>query len=206
MIPIEHLKGKYPRVAARIGPHIDTLRKAITFALIGVVNVMIDAGVFLIAYSYLTATPAALRLLDAFARVCRSSGLGAVPALDANVLSWLCSLDTVTLVTANIPSWLVAVSCSYVMNSQITFAAESGRRLRWKNYGTFVASGILGLIANTAALVIAAKLLPELGGETFRVMVAKGCAIVAGFGVNFSMSYFVVFRRRPAEAGSGLRP
>ena len=69
-----------------------------------------------------------------------------------------------------------------------------------------MASGILGLIANTAALVIAAKLLPELGGETFRVMVAKGCAIVAGFGVNFSMSYFVVFRRRPAEARSGARP
>ncbi len=39
------------------------------------------------------------------------------------------------------PSWLVAVSGSYVMNSYVTFAAESGRRLRWRAYGTFVASG-----------------------------------------------------------------
>jgi len=50
------------------------------------------------------------------------------------------------LVPANILSWLVAVSGSYVMNSFITFAAESGRQLRWRDYGTFVVSGVAGLI------------------------------------------------------------
>ena len=82
------------------------------------------------------------------------------------------------------------MSCSYAMNSFITFAAESGRRLRWRDYGTFVASGVLGAAANTAMLVFAARFMP--------VLAAKGCAILAGFLVNFSMSHFVVFRpRRP---------
>jgi putative flippase GtrA len=183
MIPIEHLKAKYPRVAALIGPHIDTLRKAISFALIGVVNVMIDGGVFLIAYAYLNSSEAALRRLDAVATACGCA-----------------TREKVLLISANLTSWVVAVSCSYVMNSHITFAAESGRRLRWRDYGTFVASGILGAIANTVGLVVAADFMP--------VLAAKGCGILAGFGVNFSMSHFVVFRRRPteAEAGDGARP
>lgn len=95
------------------------------------------------------------------------------------------------LVPANILSWLVAVSGSYVMNSFITFAAESGRRLRWRDYGTFVVSGIAGLIANTITLVAVAYVLP--------VLVAKVCAIGVSFLVNFSLSHFVVFRpSRPA--------
>jgi|SRR5579864_1323865 len=181
MIPIEHFKARYPRVAARVEPHIDTLRKAVTFALIGVVNVMIDGGIFLIAYGYLDSSEAALRRLDAVAAAC-----GCAPP------------EKLLLISANLIAWGVAVSCSYVMNSHITFAEESGRVLRWRAYGTFVASGILGAIANTVGLVVAADFMP--------VLAAKGCGILAGFGVNFAMSYFVVFRRRPAEAGDGARP
>src|SRR5580704_2090464 len=185
MIPIEHLKAKYPRVAALIGPHIDTLRKAISFALIGVVNVMIDGGVFLIAYAYLNSSEAALRRLDAVATACGCA-----------------TREKVLLISANLTSWVVAVSCSYVMNSFFTFAAESGRRLRWRDYGAFVASGILGAIANTTTLVIAAHLLPDFLVEDARVLAAKGCAIVAGFAVNFSMSHFVVFRAGRNVAGA----
>ena len=95
------------------------------------------------------------------------------------------------LIAANTMSWIVAVSCSYVMNSHITFAAESGRQLRWKSYATFVASGVIGAVVSTTVLVIMAKFLP--------VLAAKGAAILAAFVVNFSMSHFVVFRvRRPA--------
>jgi putative flippase GtrA len=95
--------------------------------------------------------------------------------------------------TANVVAWLVAVSGSYVMNSFITFAAESGRRLRWLDYGTFVASGIPGVIASTTALDIAALFMP--------VPLAKGCAILTAFAINFSMSHFVVFHpRRKAAA------
>jgi len=44
-------------------------------------------------------------------------------------------------------AWMVAVAGSYVMNSYVTFAAESPR-LRWKHF-SLRASGILGVIANT---------------------------------------------------------
>src|SRR5258706_15150759 len=53
------------------------------------------------------------------------------------------------LIPANIFAWLIAVSGSYVMNSFVTFAAESGRQLRWRSYGAFVASGVAGVIVNT---------------------------------------------------------
>jgi putative flippase GtrA len=94
------------------------------------------------------------------------------------------------LVAANALSWMVAVSGSYMLNSTITFAVESGRKLRWSAYFTFVASGMVGWFANTAALLVGveALLLP--------VWLAKLLAVVASFIVNFSLSHFVVFRAR----------
>ena len=92
------------------------------------------------------------------------------------------------LIPANILAWLIAVSGSYVMNCFITFAAETGRRLRWRDYGAFVASGIAGVIANTFTLVIASYWIP--------VLAAKFLAIAVSFAVNFSLSHFVVFRPR----------
>ena len=127
--------------------------KAASFAVVGVVNTLIDYGVFLGGYYVLK-----------------------LPLIPANVLAWV-----------------VAVSGSYVMNSFITFAAESGRQLRWRSYGAFVVSGIAGLIANTATLVIASIWLP--------VPAAKLLAVAASFVVNFSLSHFVVFRTRHRPAG-----
>jgi putative flippase GtrA len=173
MISIEHIRTISSGAAARIAPHFDMLRKATSFALIGVINVAIDTGVFLLAYSYLDS--AALRLLDALAAWCDCA-----------------RPETLVLVSANITSWTVAVSCSYAMNSFITFAAESGRQLRWRDYLTFVTSGVLGAIVSTTVLVFAARFMP--------VLAAKGCAILASFLVNFSMSHFVVFRRRVPAA------
>jgi putative flippase GtrA len=176
MIPIDRLRANFPRATAVVEPHFSVLRKAVSFALIGVINVAVDTSVFLLVYSYLRARAAALRPLDALAQWCACA-----------------SHDTLVLVTANVIAWVVGVSGSYTMNSFITFAAESGRRLRWLDYGTFVASGILGAIANTTALVLAAQFMP--------VLAAKGCAILTSFAVNFSMSHFVVFRpRRKAAA------
>jgi putative flippase GtrA len=122
--------------------------KAASFAMVGVVNTIVDASVFFLAYAYLT--------------------------------SWL--------VAANVLAWGAGVTCSYVLNSFITFAHESGRKLSLRAYGTFVASGIVGAIANTTMLVVAAQFIP--------VWAAKGCAILVSFLVNFSMSNFVVFRRK----------
>ena len=100
------------------------------------------------------------------------------------------SMFGLPLVAANTLSWMVAVSNSYMLNSTITFAAESGRKLRWLAYFTFVASGIAGWLANTAALVVAVEVL------LLPVWLAKLFAVIASFIVNFSMSHFVVFRVR----------
>ncbi len=110
--------------------------KAASFALIGVINTAIDYSVFLLARAAFERSPAALTAFAALAASCRC---GAAP--------------TLLLIAANVTSWIVAVSGSYIMNSSITFAAESGRRLRWRHYLAFLAAGIVGLIANTATLV-----------------------------------------------------
>ena len=138
--------GFVARAAAALRDPV-LLKKAFSF---GVINALVDLGVFLLALEYVTPS----------------------------------------LVIANVLAWMVAVSGSYAMNSFITFAVESGRTLRWRDYLTFVASGILGVIANTTVVVIAAEylLLP--------VVLAKILAIGAGFLVNFSMSHFVVFKKR----------
>ena len=121
-----------------------------------------------------------------------SFGLVGVVNTSIDAVVFFLALATLTdsLVAANFLAWLIAVSCSYAMNSYTTFAHESGRRLRWRDYGSFVASGIAGMLANTATLVIAALFLP--------VWSAKACAILVTFVVNFSLTNFVVFRKRPA--------
>jgi putative flippase GtrA len=90
------------------------------------------------------------------------------------------------LVPANMLSWLVAVSCSYVMNSFITFGPESGHTLRWRDYLAFAASGVVGMAASTAALFALSYALPLLA--------AKLASILVSFAVNFALSHLVVFR------------
>jgi putative flippase GtrA len=128
--------------------------KALSFAIVGLVNSAVDFGVFSFAYYYL-----------------------ALPIITANVLSWI-----------------VAVSGSYVMNSLTTFARESGRELTLKAYAGFAVSQVAGLVANTATVVIASYFVP--------VWVGKLIAIGVSFLVNFTLSHFVVFRKRPDAARS----
>jgi putative flippase GtrA len=122
--------------------------KAISFALVGVVNTLIDFSIFWTAAEY---------------------------------LGW-------PLIPANVLSWLVAVSFSYGMNTFITFGPESGHTLRWRDYGKFVASGVAGMVGSTATLFALSYVLP--------VLVAKLLSILVSFVVNFSLSHFVVFRKR----------
>jgi putative flippase GtrA len=95
------------------------------------------------------------------------------------------------LVPANVLAWLVAVSFSYAMNSFTTFGPESGGVLRWRDYGTFIASGVAGMIASTTTLFLLSYVLPVLG--------AKLISILVSFVVNFSLSHFVVFKVRPPK-------
>ena len=152
--------------------------KAVSFALIGVVNTFVDYSVFFLARAVLCAVAV---------RRCRCSPRFPVRAV-------VPVPTTVSLIAANMTSWAVAVTGSYILNSSITFAAESGRKLRWRSYAVLLASGIVGWLANTATLVFAAQVL------LLPIWLAKAVAILASFVVNFSLSHFVVFRVRHRPA------
>ena len=166
---------RFPQLALAIKARIVLLRKAVSFGLIGVINTAVDYSVFVVGVKLLENT-----------------------AVDQSVLIAGLKLPG-KLVLANVLSWSVAISCSYALNSFFTFAAESGRKLTWRRYATFAASGIVGLIANTTTVVVADALLhPLLLGAS--VYVAKLLSIGVSFVVNFSMSHFVVFRPRTRPA------
>jgi putative flippase GtrA len=99
------------------------------------------------------------------------------------------------LVPSNVLAWIVAVSFSYAMNSFTTFGPESGRVLRWRDYGTFIASGVAGMVCSTATLFFLSYALP--------VLWAKVISILVSFVVNFSLSHFVVFRARQPRGDAG---
>lgn len=144
--PLHHLREKLRVAWAERAVAL----KAVSFALIGVVNSAIDFAVFSLAYYYL--------------------GL--------------------PIIVANTMAWVVAVSGSYVMNSTITFATESGRKLAFDRYIGFALSQFAGFLANTLTVWCMVELahMPAWGG--------KLVAIFVSFAVNFSLSHFVVFRKR----------
>jgi putative flippase GtrA len=144
--------------------------KAASFALVGLVNTGVDFGVFLLARE-LFRSPSLAVIMGQVAHLCRCG-----------------SAYQLAIIPANVVAWGVAVSGSYVLNSLVTFSAESGRQLRLKAYANFVASGIAGLIANTATVYVLSHFTDE--------RIAKICAIAASFAVNFSLSHFVVFRQQ----------
>ena len=145
------------RVMDALEARLGLFKKAGSFAAIGVVNTLIDFGVFVLAYQ----------------------------------------VAELPLIPANVVAWVIAVSGSYVMNSYITFAAESGRQLRTRAYGAFVLSGIVGLVANTTVLFLASYVMP--------VLIAKLIAIGVSFLVNFTISHLVVFRADAGKPGDVRR-
>jgi putative flippase GtrA len=137
-------------------------------------------------------------LLALVAQAARFAAVGVVnTCVDFCVFMLAITYLTSSLIAANMSSWAVAVTGSYVMNSFITFAAESGRQLSLSAFMRFVGSAIFALIANTTALLIAVKVL------LLPVLVGKVLAIGMSFAINFSLARFVVFRpRRQGGAGA----
>jgi putative flippase GtrA len=167
----------YDRVRARIVAGLRDramIFKAVSFAVIGVINSAVDYGAFLIGRALLDHSPTAWAVFGSISASCQCGSPAAISLIAANALSWI-----------------VAATGSYVMNSTVTFAAESGRKLRWRSFFAFLASGFAGWIVNTITLLIAAEVL------LMPVWLAKLVAILASFMVNFLLSHFFVFRVRP---------
>src|SRR6266436_5369217 len=78
-------------------------------------------------------------------------------AVDAAIFFLLLAFVTTSLAVENVSALLVAVSGSYVMNSFTTFSAETGGKLRLRDYAGFVASGTVAVAATTITVVIAAN-------------------------------------------------
>jgi putative flippase GtrA len=106
--------------------------------------------------------------------------------IDVSVFAVAYKFFALPLIISNASAWSVAVSCSYLMNTSITFGRETGGIFRWASYLRFAASGVLGVTVATTALVILS--------HYASLFAAKLISIVAAFAVNFSMSHFVVFR------------
>ncbi len=117
-------------------------------------------------------------------------------AIDFGVFSLAYYYFGLPVVAANTLAWVVAVTGSYVMNSTITFAAESGRELSLRRYVSFALSQFAGFLANTGTVWVLVELL------FVPAWAAKLAAILVSFAVNFSLSHFVVFKaRKPAGDG-----
>ena len=115
-------------------------------------------------------------------------------AVDFAVFSFAFYYLVLPILVANTMAWIVAVTGSYVMNTTITFAVESGRSLAIRRYLGFAVSQFAGFLANTATVWCLVELVhvPAWAG--------KVAAIGVSFVVNFSLSHFLVFRtRRPRE-------
>jgi putative flippase GtrA len=111
-------------------------------------------------------------------------------SVDFAIFSFAYYLLALPIIAANTLAWVVAVSGSYILNSSITFAHESGRRLGVRSYLAFALSQFAGFLANTATVWC----LVTLGHRP--AWAAKIAAIIVSFVVNFSLSHFVVFRPR----------
>src|ERR1044072_3833608 len=129
---------------------------------------------------------------------------------DATIFVLMLAFVTSSLIVANVRAWLVAVTGSYVMNSFTTFSAETGGKLRLKDYLGFVASGLVAVSATTVTVLLVDMFLPTWapwtaetrpGNITVATAIAKGVALLVSSVVNFSITHFVVFRARPGEMG-----
>jgi putative flippase GtrA len=117
-------------------------------------------------------------------------------AVDFAVFSFAYYYLAWPIIVANSLAWVIAVTGSYVLNSTITFAHESGRKLSPRSYFGFALSQVAGFFANTGTVWCLVEL--------FHVpaWAAKVVAIGVSFAVNFSLSHFMVFRAHDPRGGA----
>jgi putative flippase GtrA len=137
--------------------------------------------------------PILLKITDAWSRrtlaakLFSFASIGVVNVVvDVSVFTISFQFLHLPLIASNIVAWLIAVTGSYAMNTKITFGRETGGAFSVDRYLRFAASGILGVVVATTILVVLSRYT--------NVPTAKLASIIAGFGFNFTMSHFIVFR------------
>ncbi|MGA8156657.1 MAG: hypothetical protein WB822_10715, partial [Rhodoplanes sp.] len=74
------LSRAVPMLQKRMG----VMRKAVSFALIGLINTAVDATVFFLVYAYLTSSASLIRLFAAAAGLCRCGAAEDLALVAAN--------------------------------------------------------------------------------------------------------------------------
>jgi putative flippase GtrA len=108
-------------------------------------------------------------------------------AVDLGIFALAYTVLHLPLVLSNLLAWLIVTSGSYVMNTMITFRAETNRIMRRRDYLRFALAGVIGVMVSTTVLVVLSRYVS--------VALAKLASVGIGFVVNFTMSNFVVFRQ-----------
>jgi putative flippase GtrA len=138
-----------------------------------------------------------------FGKAVSFAGVGVINTLaDFGLFSFARLYLGLSILAANAIAWIIAVSGSYVMNSMITFAAESQRKLRFKAYVSYLGAQVAGFVGDTVTVYVVAHLVTILLGGALAVdpsLVGKVFGLGVSFLLNFSLSHFFVFRS-PARA------
>ena len=84
-------------------------------------------------------------------------------AVDFSVFSFALLLSRLADRRRQRLAWVVAVTGSYVLNSTITFAHESGRKLSARSYFNFALSQVAGFLANTGHGLVPGRAVARAG-------------------------------------------
>jgi putative flippase GtrA len=136
-----------------------------------------------------------------FVKVVSFAGVGVINTLvDFGLFSFARLYLGFSIIAANSIAWIIAVTGSYVMNSMITFAAESQRKLRLRAYVSYLGAQVAGFVGDTLTVYVVAYLVTALMGDTLGIepsLIGKVFGLGVSFVLNFSLSHLFVFRAPP---------
>jgi putative flippase GtrA len=133
-----------------------------------------------------------------FMKAVSFAGVGIINTLvDFALFSFFRLYLDLSIIVANTVAWIIAVTGSYVLNSMITFAAESQRKLRLKDYVSYLGAQVAGFIGDTVTVYVVAYLVTALMGDAFGIdpsLIGKVFGLGVSFVLNFALSHYFVFR------------
>jgi putative flippase GtrA len=119
-----------------------------------------------------------------------TGGLGTITNL---IIFFLCAdVANLPVTPVSVGCFIIAGTQNYIIHHKWSFVNNTrGTKPSIKKWFMFLCSSVLGLIVNIAVMntILKNMIVP------YKV-IAQGCGILAGLGVNFIMSKFVVFKEK----------